>query len=314
MNVVFLGTGDIAEPSLRSLLNEPDLTLRAVITQPDRPAGRGLTLRANGIKHLALAHGVEVFQPAKIREADAVAQIASWKPDLLVVMAYGQILPPSLLELAPLGALNLHASLLPRHRGASPVQAALLAGDHNTGITTMWMDAGLDTGDILLQQEILIRPDETGGSLHDRLAALAPQVLTASLRLIRSGSPPRLRQDNALATYAPKLDRAAGRMDWTRTAEESTRRIRAFHPWPGCSANLMLENDRPLAVKILRATAEPGSAPAGTIIPDLTVGCAGGGLLHILEIQAAGGRPMSAADFRRGHHPSHFLTHPTNPK
>jgi len=301
MKVVFLGSGDIGLASLQWLLDAPSIDLLAVVTQPDRPAGRGMSLRASRIKELALSRGVEVFQPRKIREPESVAQIAALQPDLLVVMAYGQILPQSLLDIPRLGALNLHASLLPRHRGAAPVHAAILSGDRTTGITSMWMDAGLDTGDILLAREMAIAPDETAGSLHDRLAELAPAVLEESLDLINAGRAPRMKQDDTSATYAPKLDRAYGRIDWSASAQEIARRVRGLHPWPGCTAELELSGGRNMAVKIHRAAAVDGAAPPGEIHESLRVGCGGGGLLEILELQAPGGRPMSAAEFLRGH-------------
>lgn len=306
MKIVFLGSGDIGVPALEWLLAAPDITVLTVVTQPDRPSGRGLAMRASRVKQVAEAQGIPVLQPEKIRIADSVAKIASLRPDLLVVMAYGQILPPSLLESAPLGALNLHASLLPRHRGASPVHAALLAGDPTTGITAMWMDAGLDTGDILLKREIDISAEETAGSLHDRLSLLAPVVLEESIRLIREGRAPGLKQDDALATYAPKLDRSTGRIDWSLPASEIARRVRALNPWPGSVAELELADGKILPVKIRRAEALPGSGKAGEVMPGFLVGC-GEGFVRILEIQAPGGRAMSGEEFLRGHRAVRFV-------
>lgn len=310
MKIIFIGTGDIGLPALDWLLGAASEELLAVVTQPDRAAGRGMSVRASRIKELALSRGVQVYQPSRIRESDSVAHIAALCPDLLVVMAYGQILPQPLLDVPKLGALNLHASLLPRHRGAAPVHAAILSGDSNTGITAMWMDAGLDTGDILLTREIRISPDETAGSLHDRLAELAPSVLEESLRLIREGRAPHLKQQDALATYAPKLDRVAGRIDWSQSSDEVARRVRGLHPWPGSTAELVVSGGRTLVVKIHRVTSLGGRARAGEIAGALRVGCGGGGLLEILEIQAPGGRAMSAAEFLRGHSPVRFVTTP----
>jgi methionyl-tRNA formyltransferase len=312
MRVVFLGSGDIGLPSLRWLLDAPSVDLLAVVTQPDRPAGRGMSVRVSRVKELAVSRGLEVLQPRKIRETESVARIAALQPDLLVVMAYGQILPQSLLDIPRLGALNLHASLLPRHRGAAPVHAAILSGDLMTGVTSMWMDAGLDTGDILLAREIAIAPEETAGSLHDRLAELAPAVLEESLTLINAGRAPRIKQDDASATYAPKLDRAYGRIDWSASAQEIARRVRGLHPWPGCTAELQLSGGRNIAVKIHHANAVDGAASPGEIHESLRVGCGGGGLLEILELQASGGRPMSAADFLRGHAVVRFAASPSH--
>ena len=300
MKVAYLGSGDIGVPSLEWLLGAHDIEVLAVVTQPDRAAGRGMTVRPSRVKELALSHGVQVLQPSKVRSPEAVAQIAALEPDLLVVMAYGQILPQSLLDVPRLGALNLHASLLPRHRGAAPVHAAILAGDRTTGITSMWMDAGLDTGDMLLRQEIEIGAGETAGSLHDRLAALAPGVLQESIRLIGEGEAPRIKQDEASATYAPKLDRTSGRIDWSQSADEIARRVRGLHPWPGSQADAVMADGRIMPLKIHRASAVAGSAKPGEVVDRLRVGCGGGGLLEILELQAPGGRAMPAADFLRG--------------
>ena len=296
MKIVYLGSGDIGLPALEWLLGAAGIELRAVVTQPDRAAGRGLSVRISRIKELAAARGVEVFQPPKVRAPEAVAHIAALAPDLLVVMAYGQILPQPLLDVPRLGALNLHASLLPRHRGAAPVHAAILAGDGVTGITSMWMDAGLDTGEMLLRREIVIGRDETAGSLHDRLAALAPEVLRESMQMIREGTAPRLKQDESVATYAPKLDRGSGRIDWSRSAEEIARRVRALYPWPGSQADLILATGQTVTAKIHRATAAPGTAAPGAIAGGLRDGCGGGGLVDILELQMPGGRAMTAAD------------------
>src|SRR3954452_11285604 len=177
MRIVFLGTGDIGLPTLRWLLAAPGVSVPAVVTQPDKPAGRKQELHASAIKTLALEHGLPVLQPRKIREAAALEEVRAFAPDVIVVMAYGQILPKALLELPKLACLNLHASLLPRHRGAAPIQAAILAGDHESGITVMYMDEGIDTGDILLQVPLKIAANETGESLHDRLSIIAPEAL-----------------------------------------------------------------------------------------------------------------------------------------
>ena len=296
MRIVFLGSGEIGLPTLRWLQAAPEADLVGVVTQPDRPAGRGLRLTPCAVKELSLARGLPPLQPARVRAPEVVAQIADWRPDLLVVMAYGQILPQELLDVPKIGALNLHASLLPRHRGAAPVQAAILAGDAKSGITVMWMDAGLDTGDILLAKECAIGAEDTAGDLHDRLAELAPPALAEALALIRAGRAPRLKQEEARSTYAPKLTRALGRIDWTRSAEENARVVRGLHPWPGCTAQLEDANGQRLEIKIHRARAGEGAAdPARMVFP-----CAGGGVLELVEVQAPGGRRMGAAEFVRG--------------
>lgn len=301
MRVVFLGSGDIGIPTLGWLFAAPETEVVAVVTQPDKPAGRGLQLTPCSIKELSLRHRLPPMQPGRVRAPEAVEEIAALEPDVLVVMAYGQILPQALLDVPRLGALNLHASLLPRHRGAAPVHAAVLAGDAESGITVMWMDAGLDTGDILLSRSCPVEPTDTAGVLHDRLAALAPAALAEALALLREGRAPRIRQDVTRATYTPKLDRASGRLNWRLSAEELARRVRGLHPWPGCSTEFEFQDGHRLQVKIHAAVAEGGEAKAGEVQDGLVIGCGGGGLLRIMELQPAGGRKMPAAEFLRGY-------------
>ncbi|MGA1540636.1 MAG: methionyl-tRNA formyltransferase, partial [Chthoniobacterales bacterium] len=281
MKIVYLGSGDIGLPAFEWLLASPEAQVVGVVTQPDRPSGRGLQVKPCAIKEATLRHGLVPLQPAKIRAAEAVAQLAALEADLFVVMAYGQILPRQVLDLPRLGAINLHASLLPRHRGAAPVHAAVLAGDRASGITVMWMDEGLDTGDVLLREECEIRADDTAGSLHDRLAQLAPVALARAIRLIAEGSAPRVPQDESEATYAPKLDRARGRWSWDARAEELDRRIRGLHPWPGCTAVAELENGKRIDLKVHRAAVREGSTPAGDLVEGLCIGCGGGGRLEL---------------------------------
>ncbi len=302
MKIVFVGSGDIGLPSLRALLDDPCVEVCALVTQPDRAAGRGLREKPSVIKELALARGLPVLQPARLRDPAAIAAVAAFAPDLLVVMAYGQILSQALLDVPPLGCLNLHASLLPRHRGAAPIHAAILAGDVVSGVTVMWMDAGLDTGDVLLAEECGMGPEETAGSLHDRLGEMAPVALAKALTLLREGRAPRVPQGEASATYAPKLDRESGRIDWRESADEIVRKIRALHPWPGAFTECLLEDGQTLRLKIHRAAVQVGSLSTGAVAPgSFLVGCGAGGLVELAEIQAPGGKRMSAADFLRGH-------------
>ena len=307
MNVVYLGSGDIGLPTLEWLLASPEVRVVGVVTQPDRPAGRGLQVKPCAVKELAIRHGLVPLQPAKVRGMEAVAQLAALEADLFVVMAYGQILPQEVLDLPRLGAINLHASLLPRHRGAAPVHAAVLAGDRISGITVMWMDAGLDTGDILLREECELQPDETAGSLHDRLAQLAPEALARAIRLIAGGHAPRVRQEESEASYAPKLDRTQGRLCWGASAADLDRRIRGLYPWPGCTAVAELENGKSVDLKVHRAAVREGAAPAGDLAGGLRIGCGGGGLLELCEVQPAGGKKMSGEDFLRGYRPRRML-------
>ena len=288
MRVLFLGTGDIGLPSLRWLLEHEEVV--GVVTQPDKPVGRSQELTPPPTKRLALEFGVPVLQPRRIREPGAMAEIAALHPDLAVVMAYGQILPQAFLALPPKGSLNLHASLLPRQRGAAPIQAVLEAGDREAGVTVMWVDEGLDTGDILLAHRFRIRRRETGGSLHDRL---------------RAGTAPRVPQDAALATYAGKLSRESGVIDWRADADAIERRVRAMNPWPAAST-LLPEPGGGLArtlkvFSVIRHRRESG-AP-GTVLRADKRGilvAAGTGAILLRDIQLEGKRRMNAGDFLRG--------------
>ena len=303
MRIVVLGTGEIGVPSLKTLAASGSHELCAVFTQPDRPAGRDLKLRPSPIKRAAQELGLPVFQPEKIRHPDALAAVKILAPDLIVVVAYGQILPKLLLDLPPRGCLNIHASLLPRHRGASPINAAILAGDHETGMTIMWMNEGLDTGDILLKETTPIGPHETAGALHDRLAQLAPSGLLKALASLADGTAPREKQNDTLATHAPKLSRKDGGINWHKPALEIDRQIRAMTPWPG--AFTFLPGHPPELLKIHRAAvAGHFVGAAGTILgttdEGILVGTDAEAIL-LQEVQAAGGKRLMAADFLRGH-------------
>src|SRR3984893_18234031 len=224
MRIVFIGTGEIGVPTLRALLSSKEHELVGVVTQPDKPVGREQRIEPTPIKKALGEMKISILQPNRIKDRESVEQIRALQPDLIVVMAYGQILPRAVLEIPRIACLNLHASLLPRWRGAAPIQAAIAAGDRETGITVMYMDEGLDTGDILLERKTDILPDDTGGSLHDRLAQVAPDALLESLRLLSIGSAPRAPQDNSRATLAPKLNRENGRIDWSEPADVIARK------------------------------------------------------------------------------------------
>jgi methionyl-tRNA formyltransferase len=301
MRILFIGTGDIGLPSLEWLLGMSKHEVVGVITQPDKPAGRKLVLTPPEVKVRALAAGLTVLQPPKIRHI--VDELKAFEADVAVVVAYGQILPKSVLDVPRLACLNIHASLLPKHRGASPIQAAIREGDAETGVTIMFMDEGLDTGDILLMDAMPVLPTDTGGILHDKLALTAPASLEKALDLIAAGNPPRTPQDNSISTHCGKLKRDDGRLDWTRSATELELLIRAYNPWPGTSCQL--PDGKPL--KIHRASIIEGDAcpTSGTIISAdpkvaLIVSC-GTGLLKLEEVQTEGGKRLPAADFLRGH-------------
>ena len=255
LRVVFMGTPAFAVPSLEELLRR-QVRVVGVVTQPDRPQGRGLAPAAPPVKVVAQAHDLPVLQPERLDEA-VVAQLEAWRPDLLVVVAYGKILPPAVLAVPRLGAINLHASLLPRHRGAAPIQRAILAGDRVTGVSTMWMDEGLDTGDIILQREVPLDEAITAGQLHDRLARAGAELLGETLRLVAEGKAPRRPQDPAQATSAPRLRPEEEWVDWNRPAVEVARRIRALDPRPGARTLW-----RGRILKLFGATVTPPRAAA----------------------------------------------------
>jgi methionyl-tRNA formyltransferase len=298
-----MGSGDIGLQSLRWLGSARHIQLVGVVTQPDKPVGRLQKLTAPPTKELARSLGVPVLQPTKVRKPDALVEIQALSPDLIVVMAYGQILPKSLLEIPKIACINLHASLLPQHRGAAPIQASILAGDRRTGITTMYMAEGLDTGDIILQHSIAIQHRDTGGSLHDRLAELGPAILEETIARLAAGTAPRIKQDESQANYASKLDRDTGRIDWTRPALYLDRLVRAMNPWPGAYTVLDFSG-KLLRLKLHRALPIHRLAGApGTVVRHVERGIivgSGEGSLLLLEIQLEGKRRMSAREFVRG--------------
>lgn len=291
-----MGSPDFAVPSLQELQARHDVV--GIVTGPDRPAGRGQRLSETPVKRAAQELGLATFQPDTLRAPGALAALRAWRPDVIVVAAFGQILRKEVLGLPPHGCVNVHASLLPRHRGAAPIPAAILAGDRETGVTIMQMEAGLDTGPILAQRAEPIAPDDTTDTLTGRLARLGAELLVETLPGFLSGRVCPAPQDESRATYARPLRKADGQLDWTRPAEELARSVRAFFPWPGAFA---IWEGVPL--KILRARADPNFAgmPGLTFIADgkITVG-AGDGALVLDEIQPAGRRPMPAVDFARG--------------
>lgn len=293
--IVFMGSPDFALPSLRALAEQYDVV--GVVTQPDRASGRGRELKAPPVKTLALELGIPIAQPEKLRAPEAMQQLRRWSPNLIVVAAFGQILKPEALELPQYGCLNVHASLLPRWRGAAPVNAALLAGDEETGVTIMKMDAGLDTGPMLTQRTVRILPDDTAGSLFEKLSHLGADLLTATLPDYLSGKSIPRPQSEEGATYAPMLKKEEGKLDFTRDVHELERRVRAFNPWPGAYFEW-----RGGLLKIHRAHAEAGNVPAGEMSIQAgqpAVG-AGGGILVLDEVQPAGKKSMSGRSFLAG--------------
>ena len=293
MRIVFAGTPEFAAEHLKALLGTQHQVI-AVYTQPDRPAGRGHKLMPSPVKQLAVEHGIPVYQPATLRAPEAQAELAALQPDLMVVVAYGLILPQVVLDTPRLGCINSHASLLPRWRGAAPIQRAVQAGDDESGVTVMQMEAGLDTGPMLLKVSTPIAPSDTGGSLHDRLAALGSQAVIQAVDALAAGTLTGEVQDDSLANYAHKLNKDEARLDWSRPAVELERLVRAFNPWPICHSTL---NGEPL--KVLAATLGEGSGQPGQILAaskdGLTVAC-GEGALRLTRLQLPGGKPLNFAD------------------
>jgi len=296
--LVFMGTPRFGQIVLSALIGH--YGIGGVVTQPDRKAGRSRKAVISPVKALALEHNLPLLQPGKLREEEVVEQLRQLRPAAIVVAAFGQILPSSILSLPSHGAINVHASLLPRHRGAAPIPAAILAGDEQTGITIMLMDAGLDTGPILSQQSLEITAQDTTTSLTEKLGHLGAELLLVTLPLWLAGEISPQQQDDAQATYAPVLRKEQGRIDWTEPAELLARRCRAFHPWPGIFTTWQGQRLKMLAVR--PTTADPSPEVPGRVMQlnsDIAV-ATGEGLLILEELQLAGRRPTSAEDFARG--------------
>ena len=301
-----MGTAELACASLIALTGEAHFKVVAVVTQPDRPKGRALKLHPSPVKAIALAARLTVLQPARAREESFINELRELKPDLIVVAAYGQILPQSILDLPRFGCLNLHTSLLPKHRGAAPIQWAILEGDAQTGVTIMKMDAGLDTGAILTQQATPIHTEDNSQTLHDRLAQLGATLLVQTIRDHVAGKIVPQAQPVEGVSYARKITKEDGLLDWTRPARVLWNRVRAFTPWPGAFTHLPAAAPaRPALLKIWQAEVADESGHAGEILRadknGITVAC-GGHALRIIELQLEGGRRMTAAEFLSGHH------------
>jgi len=303
--IVFAGTPDFALASLKALVESGRVPV-AVLTQPDRPAGRGKKLTASPVKLYAEEQGIPVLQPVTLRDADAAAELEALQPDVLIVAAYGLILPQNVLDLPTHGCLNVHASGLPRWRGAAPIQAAILAGDRVTGISLMAMTAGLDCGPVFHIEQIDIGVDESAGELHDRLAAVGGATLVEHLDEILSDGMAATEQDESLATYAPKIQKQDAAIDWSLSAEELVRRVRAYNPFPGSfflaegPADPSAQPQPPVRIKVWRATALAGDGEPGTVLQsdaDGVVIACGSGTLRLDELQLAGKRRATPQEF-----------------
>ena len=326
MRIVMMATGDIAIPSFQALADTGNVV--ALITQPDRPVGRHMELTPPRVKVLANELGIPVFQPEKMRDAAAVEQLRAYEPDIVVVMAYGQILSQEVIDVPRIACINAHASLLPRHRGAACIQAAIEAGDDETGITIMHVVKKLDAGDIICQVSVPLRGTETAESLHDDLAQLAPEALMAATPQLAEAGAMREQQDETLMPYAPKLLRAHGQIDWTQPALQISRKIRAYHSWPGTFTiypSVKSGQDKTLKiyppVDLFSHIRKPADAVPGMVLeagPDgMLVSCGGrsGGAIRITTMQPTGARKMNAESFFAGHKivPGTILGLPSTP-
>ncbi len=296
MNVIFMGTPEFAVPCLKALISDGH-TVTSAFTQPDKPVGRKQVLTAPPVKQLALEHGIVVHQPVTLRKDEIVSLIQSQAPDVIAVTAYGKILPKSVLDIPRYGCINVHASLLPAYRGAAPIQWSVINGEQVTGVTTMYMAPGIDTGDMIIKKETPIAPDETAGELHDRLKDIGAQALSETLSLIEGGKAPRTQQDDALCSLAPMLSKAIAQVDFTKPAVQVHNLIRGLSPWP--VAFTLIDGK---VLKIHKARVLEASGEAGTLLSDtqLIIACAQGAV-ELLEVQYEGAKRMSAELFLRGH-------------
>ena len=303
MKLVFCGTPRFAVPSLERLA-EAGFDLRLVVTQPDRPQGRGMELAAPPVKQSAIKLGLPVLQPEKIKKNEEFQRrLEELKPDAIIVVGYGRIIPLWMLKLPPYGNINVHGSLLPRYRGAAPIQWAIASGERVTGVTTMHLNEGLDTGDILLQEKLEIRPDETSVTLAPKLAGLGAELLVKTLHALRDKKIVARPQDHSLASLAPLLTKEDGLVNFNRTAQEIHNRLRGFQPWPGAYTQFRGKNLKFISVRPTpaRSKDDPGRL---SISGELHVSCGGGTVLQLLELQPEGKKPMSAREFVNGYRPT----------
>ena len=300
MRIVFMGTPDFAVPSLEALLKSGDQVV-GVVTQPDRPKGRGQEVIPSPIKVVCQREGISMLQPLKMKAPEFMATLRHWEPDVIVVTAFGRILPPAILELPPRGCINVHGSLLPKYRGAGPVQWAVINGERETGITTLMMDEGMDTGDMLLQERVEIRPDDTAGTLGLRLAEVGGRLLVETLRQLKTGTLSPQPQDPSLATMAPLLKKEDGLIDWTLPAQDIANRVRGLSPWPGVYT--FVNGERWILWRV-GLSEESRGVVAGTVTQvtkDRVEVATGRGTIQIVEIQPSNSRRMTMIQYLAGH-------------
>lgn len=296
MRVVFMGTPDFAVPCLESIINAGHF-VAGVFTQPDKPKGRGYTLTPPPVKVCALSHNIEVYQPITLKDDNTFNLLKELSPEVIVVVAYGKILPKNILDLPKYGCINVHASLLPKYRGAAPIHWSIINGEKETGVTAMYMDVGLDTGDMILKKSVKIGENETTGELHDRLSELGAELITKTLEKLQLGNYTREKQNNDMSCYSPMINKSLGKIDWSKSAQEIHNLIRGLNPAPSAFTKFNNKN-----IKIYRSIPTEGKGKAGEVISlnPLTIAC-GIGAVKVLELQLEGKKRMKSEDFLRGY-------------
>lgn len=298
MRLVFMGTPEFAVPCLQHII-QAGHQVCSVYTQPDKPKGRGYTLTPPPVKQCALEHGIPVYQPKTLKDGEATAKLRELAPDCIVVVAYGKILPPEIIHLPVKGCVNVHASLLPKYRGAAPIQWSVINGEKKSGVTTMFMDEGLDTGDMLLKAECPIGPDTTSGELHDQLSTLGANLIVETLRQLKNGEISRIKQEDSLSCYAPMLHKGLSWIDWNKSANEVHNLIRGLQPWPVAQTKL---KGKALKIHKSRLSGVSGKHPGQIVsVSPFLVSCGDGNTVELLEVQLEGKKRMEAAEFFRGH-------------
>lgn len=296
MKIVFMGTPDFAVPCLESIVNAGHNVV-GVFTQPDKPKGRGYTLTPPPVKVKAEQYDIPVYQPAKLRDGEAYEILKKLNPDCIVVVAYGKILPEDILNLPPFGCINVHASLLPKYRGAAPIQWSVINGETESGVTTMYMDAGLDTGDMIMKKSCPIDENMTAGQLHDKLSEMGAQLIVETLATVENGTAKREKQDDNLSCYSPMLDKTLCKIDWTKSNLEIHNKVRGLNPWPVAASSLNGKRVKIFSTKLNSDSGAPGEVIS---LSPLTVAC-GQGSVVLLELQLEGKKRMDAAAFLNGH-------------